>query len=82
MYYLYVLKSLKTGKRYVGSTSKDPHERLKEHNEGMARFTKGNRPWILAYEEKYDSFTEARKRENFLKSGVGRQLLDTMLKKE
>lgn len=34
MYYVYVLKSLKNNKKYIGSTSKSPKERLKEHNNG------------------------------------------------
>jgi len=79
MPFVYILRSLKNGKRYIGSTRKNPVERLKEHNEGMSRFTKGNKPFILIRQEEYATITEARQRENFLKSGVGRKFLDDIL---
>ena len=80
MYYIYVLKSLKNGKRYIGSTGQLPIERLQEHNSGSNKFTKANKPFILIYEEKFSNITLARKRENFLKSGVGRKFLDNKIK--
>ena len=81
MFYVYVLKSVKNSKRYIGSTSLLPEARLKEHNAGANRFTKGNRPFVLIYQEEYGNRTEARKRELFLKSGIGRKYLDEILKK-
>jgi len=81
MSYVYVLKSLKNGKRYIGSTELPPEERLKEHNYGANKFTKGNGPFTLIYQESHINKTEARKRENFLKSGVGRKYLDVILQK-
>ena len=80
MYYVYVLKSIKNNKRYIGSTSFQPEERCKQHNAGSNQWTKSNRPFILMYQESYTTNTEARKRENFLKSGVGRKLIDEILK--
>ncbi len=79
MSYVYVLKSLKNGKRYIGSTDLSPEERLKKHNHGSNKFTKGNGPFELVYQEKHTGKTTARKRENFLKSGVGRKYLDEIL---
>ena len=76
MYYVYVLKSLKNGKRYVGSTRLIPEERLKRHNWGSNKFTKANRPFVIIYREEFSNMTLARKRENFLKSGMGRRFLD------
>ena len=78
-YYTYVLKSLKDRIRYVGS-GKDALERLRRHNKGDYKFTKGHRPWTLVYEEEYSSRSEAVKREKFLKSGQGRKFLDEKLK--
>ncbi len=75
MYEVYVLKSEKDGIRYVGS-GKDALERLKRHNKGDYRFTKGHRPWRLIYKEIFNTKTEAIKREKFLKSGKGREWLD------
>ncbi|MBI3004045.1 MAG: GIY-YIG nuclease family protein [Ignavibacteriales bacterium] len=75
MFWTYVLWSDKLGKRYVGPSS-SIDERLQQHNAGMNKFTKGGRPWILMHREAFKSSTEARKRENFLKSGAGRKWLD------
>ena len=81
MAFVYVLRSLKNRKRYVGSTNKTAEDRLKKHNYGSNKFTKGNKPFELIYKEEYNNITEARKRENFLKSGVGRRWLDEQLNK-
>lgn len=76
---VYVLKSLKNGKRYIGSTRKDANVRLKEHNSGSNKWTKQNAPFKLIYKEIFLTYTEARKREIFLKSGQGRKFLDKIL---
>lgn len=72
---VYVLKSLADGIRYTGS-GEDANERLRRHNKGDYRFTKGHRPWVIIYSEKYNTRSEAIKRERFLKSGSGRKWLD------
>jgi len=50
-----------------------------EHNHGHSKFTKGGIPWELLYQEEFNSLSEARKRELFLKIGVGRKTLDGIL---
>ena len=77
MFEVYVLKSEKDGIRYVGSGA-DAQERLRRHNKGDYRFTKGHKPWSLMYTEKYQTRTEAVRRERFLKSGQGRKFLDSI----
>ena len=79
MFYVYVLKSLKNNKRYVGCTSKDPKIRLIEHNSGSNKWTRVNNPFRLIYKEEYNNKTQALKRENFLKSGQGRKFLDNII---
>ena len=69
MYFVYVLESLSDGMRYTGSTSKEPKERLKEHNAGCNRWTKGHKPFKLLHFEEVCNKTEALKKEKFLKSG-------------
>lgn len=78
MFNIYVLKSLKNNKRYVGYTSRSVQERLIEHNSGKATFTRQNGPFVLIYTEEYQTKTEAMKREIFLKSGQGRRFLDSL----
>jgi putative endonuclease len=80
MFFVYLLYSERLNKRYVGS-SKDIENRLSEHNKGKSNFTKTGIPWKLIYNESYLTFSEARKREVFLKSGVGRKFLDQILEK-
>ncbi|HLF17284.1 MAG TPA: GIY-YIG nuclease family protein [Candidatus Omnitrophota bacterium] len=79
MFYVYILKSLKNGKKYVGYTSKLPLNRLREHNDGSNKYTKGHRPYELIYEEQFDSETKAKRREKFLKTGNGRSVLNRIL---
>ena len=75
MFSVYVLWSEKLQKRYVGSVE-DTSIRLVQHNEGKNRFTKGGIPWIIIHKETFSDLSSARKREAFLKSGVGRAWLD------
>lgn len=77
MYYVYVMRSLKDGRLYKGFTS-NLKRRIKEHNSGQTKSTKGFVPWELIYFEKVNSREEARKREKYLKSGQGRDFLKTM----
>ena len=53
--------------------------RLKEHNEGKNRSTKGFAPFELVHVEEFEERTEARKREKYLKSGIGREFVKTLL---
>lgn len=76
MFYVYVLRSLKNRKRYIGYTSKDVHIRFDEHSSGTNRWTRQNKPFRLVYFERFQTKSEAMKRERFLKSGQGRKWLD------
>jgi putative endonuclease len=72
MYHVYILKSLlDSTKSYVGLTIREPDERLEEHNSGLSKFTKTNKPWKLIYYENFYCKLCAEKREKFLKSGIG-----------
>ena len=67
MAWAYILRSLKDGKYYYGSTD-DLERRLKAHNAGKVRSTKSRRPLVLHYQEEFRSKHEARLREQFYKS--------------
>ena len=66
MYYLYILKSVKDGLLYIGSTN-DLRRRLSEHNTGKVRSTKSRTPFELRYYEAFFSNKNAREREFALK---------------
>ena len=57
----------------------DIQNRLKEHNTGKQKSTKAYRPWKLLYLEEFSSRVEARNREKYFKSGVGREYLNEKL---
>ena len=66
-YFVYILKSLSHGTYYYGSTS-DIEKRLKEHNAGRQKYTKGRQPWVLHYSEVFETRAEAMQRERFFKT--------------
>ena len=78
MYYVYVLYSYKDRKKYIGY-SKDLKQRVKAHLKGEVPATKHRLPLELVYYEAYKGKKDATKREFFLKSGRGRELLNKLL---
>ena len=76
-YYVYVLRSQRDGKLYIGLTERI-EDRLGRHNQGKVPSTKSRRPFSLIYSEKFIDCVSARKREKFLKSGVGRKLIQNL----
>ncbi len=80
MFYVYILKSLKNGRNYTGSTN-NLERRLFEHNSGQTKYTSKAGPFELIYKEIYNTKLEASKRERFLKTGKGRKFLKEILGK-
>jgi len=77
---VYVLRSLRNGRYYVGFTSRPVEQRLEEHNRGFPRgWSSRNGPFEVVHQESYGSEGEARRRERFLKSGRGREWLKAWL---
>ncbi len=79
MYSVYVLQSLKNGKRYVGVTSHDVETRMRQHRSGSTQWTRQNGPFKLVRTESFADQTAARQREKFLKSGHGREFLNPII---
>ncbi len=79
-WYTYVLKSLKDGETYTGSTN-NLRKCFKQHADGLTRSTKGRRPLELIYYEMCMNELDARSRELFLKSGMGKRYLKNRLKR-
>lgn len=65
---------------YTGSTN-DLRKRFKQHMEGESRSTRGRRPFELIYYEMCRDEKDARSRELFLKSGMGKRYLKNRLKR-
>jgi putative endonuclease len=78
MVYLYVLKSKHSPKTYTGITA-DMSRRLLEHNSGYSEFSSRYKPWEVVYTEELLSMKEARVREKYFKSAVGRRKLKQII---
>jgi putative endonuclease len=78
MFYVYVIKSLKNGRFYTGSTN-NINKRIEEHNSGKSEATKNIRPFEVCLIEEYKTRSEACKRERFFKTGKGREVRDTLI---
>ena len=78
MHTVYVLKSLKDEKLYIGCTSDFDH-RLKSHNQGRVKSTKNRRPFVFVCKENYDSIYEAFRVERYYKTARGKRELKSKL---
>ena len=72
---VYVLRSLKDGKRYCGLTN-DLDRRLEEHKRGKVFSTRSRLPFIVEYQETSETRSEARVGEKYFKTSAGRRFLD------
>ena len=70
MYYVYILKSMKDAKYYIGTTG-DLDSWIAYHNAGRQRSTRNRIPLELVYSEVHMDKTEALKREKQIKSFKG-----------
>ncbi|MEX1188870.1 MAG: GIY-YIG nuclease family protein [Bacteroidia bacterium] len=79
IYTVYVLFSESAKKHYTGFTS-DFAKRFQSHNElGTKGWTKNFRPWKVILKEENHNKAEAQAREKWLKSGVGRTYIKTLI---
>jgi putative endonuclease len=79
-WYTYVLYSIKDGKWYTGSTN-DLRKRFTYHRLGKVSATKHRGPFKLIYYEMCLNEKDARSRELFLKSGMGKRYVNNRLKR-
>ena len=77
MYCVYCLLSIRSAYRYVGFTE-HPEARLRAHNRGKVRSTRSARPYHLYILREADSLAQARRLEQYFKSGFGRKHLDRL----
>jgi putative endonuclease len=78
-YWVYVLLSLKDGKKYTGYTKNLPL-RFEQHQKGLVDSTKYRRPLIVIYIEGSLNQQDAIKREKYLKTHYGKMYLGNRLK--
>ncbi len=78
VFYTYIIYSKSTNKYYVGYTH-DLGLRLERHNTGWSKSTKSGIPWELVYNEKFETKSEAIKRENEIKKKKSRKYIEELL---
>ncbi len=73
-YFVYVLKSLRNNDIYIGSTE-NLINRVKLHNLGKVKSTKGYKPWQFLEAKEFNTRSEAVRYEKFLKTHQQKEIL-------
>ena len=79
MFYVYILQSKIKDELYIGYT-KNLKNRILEHNQGLNFSTKRYRPWKIIYYEACVEESDAKRRENYLKTTQGGRLIKRRIK--
>ena len=77
MFYPYAIKSKNKNYIYVGLTN-NPDRRISQHNNKKEQTTKSYAPFKIILIEKHSTRAEARNREKYLKSGIGKEYLKSL----
>jgi len=80
-WFVYILRSLKDNRYYIGSTS-DIEKRINCHNRGGNISTKNRRPLVLIYFEIYNTKREAFRREKIIKSYKCGEAFERLIRKD
>ena len=78
-WYVYVLKS-QTSKMWYTRFTSDLRKRFNQHVKGESTWTKNRGPWKIIYYEMCLNKEDARSREKYLKTGMGKRYLKNRLK--
>ena len=77
--YLSILRSLKNGSYYVGSTS-DIETRLRFHNSGQVKATKYKRPYKLVFKQEFNDIDTAHRVELKIKGWKRKDFIEKIIK--
>ena len=72
-FYVYILVSEADASQHYTGITENLAGRLKEHNQGVCKYTAKHRPWRIDTAVAFGSETKARAFERYLKSGSGRE---------
>lgn len=78
MPFVYVLKSMKNGRYYVGSTN-DLTRRMAEHKRGKTKYTRNSGPYKLIYKRSFRTLKEARQKEYQIKKMKNREYIEKFI---
>ena len=77
-YFTYILRSLKTGRFYIGSCE-NTEIRLQQHNMKRTPSTKSSVPWEIVYTEEFSTRSDAVKREYEIKRKKSRKYIEYLI---
>ena len=77
--FVYILKSLRNGRFYIGST-KNVYNRVIEHNLGKTQSTKHYIPWQLAFFKRYSDINKAKRIESKLKKAKSKEIIEMIIR--
>lgn len=77
MFTVYAIRSLVKVYIYVGHTN-SLTRRFREHNTGKNKTTRAYRPFRIIHKESFRTRIQARVREKYLKSGIGKEFLKSI----
>jgi putative endonuclease len=72
------LKSI-DGEHYYTGLTNNVDRRLTEHNSGQVKPTKAHKPFRVVHVESFQERRDARAREKFFKTGIGRESRNRIL---
>ena len=78
MWYVYILRSLRDKQFYTGMTN-DLKKRFQSHNQGKVISTRFRNPFEIIYFEAHHNKYDAAAREQFLKTGWGKNWIKKTL---
>ena len=79
MYFTYILKSVNSGRYYIGSC-RDTKQRLEYHNNGRVKSTRPYKPWEIVHIEEFPDISSAYKREVEIKKLKSRKAIERIIK--
>jgi putative endonuclease len=74
MFYIYCLQSKKVKEELYFGYTNNLKKRITEHNKGQTKSSKRYKPWKLIYYEACLSESDAKRREKYLKTNIGRRM--------
>ena len=80
MFYIYCLQSEKIKEELYFGYTNNLKRRLVEHNKGQTQSNKRYLPWKLIYYEVCLSEVDAKRREKYLKTSIGRRMFKKRIK--
>ena len=78
MYFIYILRSLKNNRHYIGSTN-NLERRLLEHNSGKTKSLKYLRPLEVVFKKAFEKEFDAKTIEKKLKKFKNRKIIENIV---